>query len=711
MKRSLCILLLAVSAQYAFAEEEKREQKNTTEQESVTEKERQLMTEIIITADPLNHNLLEHSSPVSVLEKKELLLNTETTIGETIGKQPGVSTSYFGPGASRPIIRGNAGDRVRVLKNGIGTLDVSNTSEDHAVSTNPITAESIEILRGPETLLFGSSAIGGVVNITDTSIPKKSFGKLVTGAVDLRAGTNDDEATGAAKLEGSVENFNYHLDYFHQKTNDIEIPGTAVSDKLVEQQTEQGEEVDEGENGTLFNSGTRSQGYTAGGSYVWDKGYFGVSVNRIDSTYGVPGLPEEGHGDEEEEGEVEAIIGEAEEEEGVSIDLDQRRVDLQAGLTDISETIESINFKLGLSKYEHVELEGSEIGTTFDNDAAESRVEVKHSLAESLDGVVGLQLQVSDFSATGEEAFLPATDTFSPGIFIFEELEFDDHWIFQAGARYDLVNYNADGFSQDTFNPFALSAGATWDVNANNDYTVGLSFAFTQRAPSSTELYADGAHIARQIFEQGDPDLAIEQSYGFDLTFKKNTGFITGALNLFGQNYDNYINLGSAGFDEDSFPVFNYEDIQARFFGFETEAVMHLHEPLGLYSHDIDLDLQLDYVRARSISDSGDLPRIPPFRTIVGLDYGYKSLLSARVEGVFVAAQTKIDDGELPTDNYGMLNAHMYYNLFSDEHKKLSLYVKGSNLNNVEARVHSSFLKEFAPLRGRNVLFGLRGEF
>ena len=262
-------------------------------QDSVVEQEQNRLTNITISADPFNHNLLEHVSPVTVIEKKELLLKAQTTIGETLAREPGVSSSYFGPGASRPIIRGKAGDRIRVLKNGLGTQDVSNSSEDHPVSVNPLNAETVEVLRGPETLLFGSSAIGGVANITDNSIPENEIGKDLTGTFDLRGGTADNELTGALKLEGQKDKFNWHVSYFHQDTDDIEIPGFAESDELrAAEAAEEGGEEGEGEaedNGILSNSATRSQGLTVGSSYIWDKGFIGVSFNGWESVYGVPG--------------------------------------------------------------------------------------------------------------------------------------------------------------------------------------------------------------------------------------------------------------------------------------------------------------------------------------------------------------------------------------------------------------------------------------
>lgn len=720
------------------------------EEDEVRKKEIQKLTEITITAEPLAPSILEYTQPASVVEEKELRVLAEPSIGETVGLEPGVHSSYFGPGSSRPIIRGNGADRVRVIKNGIGSLDVSNTSEDHAVGVNPLLAESVEILRGPETLLYGSQAIGGAVNITDNSIPEENTGKPVSGMVDFRGRTGNDELTGGGVLEGSVGSFNYHLDGFYQDTGDIDIPGDAESARLQEMEEEEGEEHEQ-PSGVLANSATRTKGVTIGGSYVFDNGFVGVSVNGFDSNYGIPGhshAHELGHDDHDEDhhdehgmsheeifdhdddqddhGEGhEEILGHdddhdeehgeehehGEEEGGVRIDLEQVRFDTRGRFDDVSSSIESIKYNVGLSNYDHSEIEGGAVGTRFENDAVDARVEVLHAPLAGMDGVVGFQVQASDFNSEGEEAFLPQVDSFSPAIFLFEELELNENWKLQFGGRYEYAHYDAAGLSSDDFHPFSLSSGVVWDPTAENDYMVGLTFAYTQRAPSFTELYADGVHVARQAFEVGDQNLDKEQSWGFDLSFRKNTGMITGLLDVFVQDYDDYINLAGTGEEEDDLPVFNYENINAIFWGFETEVIFHLHEAIGFQEQELDFGVQVDYVRARNQSDSDDIPRIPPLRTIVGLEYGYKELGRARVEGVFVEEQDDVAEFELPTDSYQLLNAMVEVDIPVEEDFQIALFVRGTNLTDDEARVHSSFIKDLAPLRGRAFLFGTRTTF
>lgn len=675
------------------------------ESESVRARELREMTEIHVTADPFNPSLLEHSRPVTIVEKEELLRRAEPTLGATLGTLPGVAESSFAPGASRPIIRGNAGERVRVLRNGIGTLDASSLSEDHAVTVNPLAAETIEVLRGPETLLYGSSAIGGAVNVTDRSIPEQAAGEPLSGAADFRAGTADNELSGAVLLGGEAGRFNWHFNAFHQDADDIEIPGEAESDRLQQTEDDNHEERHNEASGTLPNSQTRSKGATIGGSYIWEKGFIGTAIQGLSSRYGIPA----GH----MHGEEEADAGDdlETEDSGVRIDLEQVRLDIRGQVREVSSFVESLRFKLGVSDYRHDELEGNEIATTIQTEALEGRVELAHSSVAGWKGVWGTQLQASDLRLSGEEAYLPNTDSLSSALFAFEERALDEHWRLRIGGRYELAAYDASGSEEKTFQPLGTSVGAVWDPTGRNNYTVAGTLAYTQRAPAASELFADGPHLARGIFEIGNSDIDNEESYGLDLTLRKNTGLVTGALSLFAQDYENYIELAAAGAEKDGLPLFIYEEIRALFWGFEAEGALHLHELFELWSHDLDLLAQLDMVRAKNTSDDSNLPRIPPLRGKVALHYEYRNRFGAGVEGVFVDAQTRTPEFELPTDSYQLLNASAHLRLPPLDSRQLTLYLNGTNLTNEEARLHTSFLRDVAPLRGRSLLVGIRASF
>lgn len=695
------------------------------------------MSEIVITADPLRPGILEYGTAASVVDRDVVLLRGKSSLGETLSSEPGVSSTYFGPGASRPVIRGNSGERVRVLQNGVGTFDVSNLSEDHAVTVDPYSIEQVEVLRGPETLFYGSNAIGGLVNVYDDSIAEKAVGAPAKGELDYRMGTGDDEISGAAKLKGELGKFNWNISGFSRNTHDVDIPGFAESAGLrAGEAAEGGEHEEEEAYGTLPNTATRTRGATVGGSYVWDKGFVGASVSTFHSRYGVPGhVHVEGHSDEEGPHEEEHAdhhdnellhedsgshvvshalgeeAGHSEEEAGVAIDMEQVRMDVRGEVRDVSSLIDRVRVRGGISNYDHKELEGAEVGTVFENNAGEARIEAVHTEQAGLRGAAGLQFQGSDFSSKGEEAFVPPNTVIAPAVFLYEEYKLNKQWKLQAGGRSEYTQIDPDGLPTKEFFPFGLSTGAIFDPAGNNEHTVGLSVAYTQRAPAATELFADGAHIARQIVERGDSTLGEEASWGTDLTFKRNYGIVTGALNFFYQQYDDYINLSATGEEDGGFPVFSYENIRARFWGAEAESTLHVHELLGWYEHEVDLGAQVDLVRAKNLSDSDDIPRIPPLRTQLRASYHWKRAWGAHVEGVFVEDQERLADFELPTDSYQLLNAAVEYTLPATPNSQLTLYAQGFNLTDEEARVHASFLKDQAPLPGQSILFGVRGTF
>ncbi len=699
------IFSLLILPSLAFAQESKTNSK--------TEKEVKQLNEIVITADPFNPSLIDNASPVTVVDKEQLRAHGDGTIGEALSHEVGVSSSYFGPGASRPIIRGNGGERVKILNNGISTLDVSSTSEDHQVTANPLTADRIEIHRGPETLLFGSQAIAGVVNVIDNKIPESGVGRELTGDIQFRTSTADNESTTALAIEGQKNDYNWHLDAYSLDTEDIDIPGNAESDRLLELE---GEEADPDANGTLENSFSRSSGLSFGNSFVKDWGFIGFGVTTTRSSYGVPGHGHEEEGEEEEGHEEE----EEEEEEGpVTIGLEQVRVDIRGRVDNPFDNIKSLKFNLAGSNYDHTENEGAEIGTRFSNDAFEGRVELAHDEINnslgSWNGTFGTQVEFANFAAIGEEAFIPQNDRSAFALFAFEENKINDKLRVQLGSRVEHVLLDPNDIASDSFTPFGFSAGLVLDPNGHSDYKVGLTASYTQRAPSAAELYADGPHVARSIFEVGDPDLDTENVFGLDFTLKKNTGLFTGTLNLFLQNYNDFINLSPNGTEEDGLPAFDYNQVNARLYGVELDYAIHLHELFGMLSNELDFYGQFDMVRGENRTFDDDLPRITPVRTKVGLRYSWRDRFLARVEAQFVAAQNRVAEFELPTDSYTLLNVFLEQKLPSIEAFEndvdLSLFVRGTNLTDDEARVHTSFIKDIAPLRGANFQFGVQASF
>ena len=643
--------------------------------------------EIVVstTADP--RHLSQLFQPVGVLSGDDLKTRTEISIGETLAQQPGVSSTYFGPGSSRPIIRGLGGDRVRILQDGVDSGDASSTSPDHAVSIDPLSAERIEIARGPATLLYGSNAIGGVVNVLSNAIPEEIPGAKITGDVELRGGSSEDERSGSVKLDGAAGDIAWHLEGFSRETDDYEIPDDAVIDGQTP--------------GVLENSAVESDGGTFGLSYVFDGGFVGVSVSGLDTLYGIPG----GHGHEEEDGHGEEE--DHDEEEAIRIDLEQIRVDLKGGWQDLPGFLDSVRFRLGGTDYEHVELEGEgeEIGTTFLNDSWEARLEGSQDRTGNWHGSFGLQFANREFSAIGDEAFVPPTDTDKLGVFAFQELDRGE-WRFQFGGRYETQDTAAEDNPDRSFDGISLSAGTIW---APSDmWSIALNAARAVKLPTPEELYSDGPHLATGAFESGDPDLTEEVSLGLDVTLRATREAWRGTLNLFANDFDDYIFQVFTGEEEDGLPVAQFTQGDALFYGAEAE----LHFPmLESEPHHLELDLMGDLVRAELSEIDDDLPRIPPARMAAGLRYRSPTWsANAEVRRTFEQDRVSELEGETPTDAFTMVNASLGYH-FDWGNTIHHVELRGRNLTDEVARVHTSFLKDEVVLPGRDFRLSYRVSF
>jgi len=663
--------------------------------------------EVVVSASADPRRQLEVAQPTSVLAGEELDARLEGTLGATLDEQPGVSSTYFGPGASRPVIRGLGGERVRTLESGLGTADASAASPDHAVSVDPLSAERIEILRGPATLLYGSSAVGGVVNVLDGRIPDHVPAE-VTGRVELLGGTVADERSGAVSLTGGSGRIAWHADYLRRETGDHEIPGFAESRRLraeehgEDEEGEHGEEGDEAAEafGVLENSALDNESGAVGLSWVTDRGFLGVSYRGFDTFYGVPGHAhgeEEGHGDEGHEDEEHG-------EEPVRIDLEQRRVDVEGELRRELGFFRGAKLRFGTADYEHAELEGEAVGTRFLNDSWEGRFELVQRPWRSLNGSVGLQLSRSDLTAVGDEAFVPPSVTESAALFVFEELAAGDELTWQLGLRYETQEVEpAGGLPPRSFDGVSASAGLVWTFAPDLSLTASLSRS--ERLPTATELYAGGPHAATRAFEVGDPDLSTEESLGVDLALKAGGERANGSLNLFVNSFDRFVYEQPTGELEDGLSVVRFVQRDAEFAGGEIDAVVRVAD---FGSGHLDLTGRADYVRAE-LDDGTPLPRIPPLRYGLGLSF-HQGPWRAAVEGRRIAEQDRTAPSELPTDGHTLLNASASYRIVSGDLVS-EIVLRGTNLTDEEARNHVSFLKDLVPLPGRDLSLILRLSF
>lgn len=602
--------------------------------------------EIVVTASADSRRESEVYQPVNVLSEEELQSRIQPTLGETLAQEPGVTSTSFGAGASRPVIRGLGADRIRVLEEGVGTGDVSNVSPDHAVSVDPSGAEQIEIVRGPATLLYGSNAVGGVVNVISARVPSRVTTDPLTGSVDVRYSSAAEEKTTALTLDGGAGHFAWHADFSLRDTNDYDTP-----------------------EGDVFNSSLDARTGTIGGSYVADRGYFGAAVTGFSTSYGIPG-------------------------EEVRIDLDQRRFDIRGELSQLA-IFENVRLRLGITDYEHVELEGEEIGTRFTNDGFEGRLEARHKPFGRVNGTWGVQLTSTDFEAMGEEAYIPPNASTARAVFAFEELP-GERFDFQFGARYEHqdVSVDADGLPDRDFGGISGSVGTIWKPSGGT--IVALSLARAVRLPTATELYANGAHAATRQFEIGNPMLNEETSLGVDLSFRRTVGRFRGELNLFNNSFDGYIYESPTGEVADELPVFAFVQRDARFRGLELSTHTHL---LSRGESHLELDLGADYVRA-TLRGGENLPRIPPMRAHAGLTL-HGGPLNARLEVRHTFEQDDIASYETNTDAYTFVNAHVGYRFFL-QNTIHDVMLRATNLTDELARSHVSALKDVAPLMGRD---------
>ena len=667
---------------------------------------------IIVSASGLEQ--LDLLAGTSVLEIGDIQRNTVTgQLGELLSKLPGVSATSFSPGASRPVLRGQQAERVRVLVDGVGTSDVSNTSADHATTIDPITVERIEVLRGPAVLLYGSQAIGGAVNVIDKRIPTRMPDHNVhldaLGGVD--SATN--MRTGAASLDvGVTSNLVLHVDGSWRESDDIDIGGFQLSNALrAEVLAAADEEEDEGaleeaaelravagQRGTVLNTGAESWTVNAGFGLILGDSAFGASVGYYDSSYGVPTRPGTVHAEEEgEEG------GEEEGEELVTIGLEQFRADFKGDIALGDGAFERLKLRVGYSDYTHTEFEGAEVGTTFDSTSVEARAELVQAAGGTLRGSSGVQYTHRDFFAQGAEAYVPPNLTEQLAVFTLQEFGTGPVQI-EAAARAEFTNVEAQtlGLERD-YDTFSGALGLVYE--GVEGVRIGINGSRAERAPSAEELFAEGPHIATQAFEIGNPDLAVESAWGLEAYARGRMGAGTFSLTAFRQWFSDYIILEETGEEEDGLPVFEYLQRDADFWGVEAEFSYPVIDTDGFK---LLTDLSASYVEAE-LDDGSAVPRIPPLSLLGALE-AQTDAFDLRGEVQWFDGQNRVTAFETPTDSFTLVNAVAAWRPLSGN-QNVTVQIAADNIFDVNGRRHASFTKEFVPLIGRNFRASVRLSF
>ena len=690
---------------------------------------------IDVHATPMHLSVMESATPVSVLSGETLRRQQAATLGDTLEKLPGVQSNFHGNVASTPIIRGLSGPRVLITQNGLDVSDVSRVGPDHAVASEASTAKQIEVLRGPATLFFGSGAIGGVVNVVDQRVPTSTETR---GEFVLETQTVNDQKLGTFNVTTGVDNMAFYADGFYRDSNDYETPVAP--------------DIDDPDGAHVVeNSNEESNGFTLGTSYLFDQGYVGVAVERFEREYGVPG---HSHGGDT----------------SVFADLEQTKYQLLGEYNFTNDFLQSVHFRAGYTDYEHAEVEGGLVGTTFSNETEELRVELLHKPMAGWRGGISLHYKGSDVFAQGEEAFTPPSEMEMFAVALMEERHFGD-FLVQLGARAESVTLDASSvllpeldahehddehdhdehahdehehegsefvrqFAVDQeITPISLSAGVVYTINES--YNVGVSLSRSERAPSASELLSFGPHIGTRTYEIGalfdlseegefvlsQTAIDLETANNIDLTFRKTQGDVGFVFNAFYNQVDNYYfqeetglfaesghdhDHGEEGHGEEGHDEHS-DELPVYLFG-SADAILHGFELQVAWqtTDNLKLDFFADYVKAR-LKDGGALPRTSPMR--VGSHVAYTlDNIRADLDITYFAKQDDISTFETETDGYTLVDASITYDIPLGD-IDLSVYLSGENLTDEEARVHTSFLKDIAPRPGRNFAFGVRGYF
>lgn len=646
----------------------------------------------IVVTGAITRDQEDSSSPVSIVAGAELQRALRPQIGDALISQPGVSTSSFGPNASRPILRGLSGERVRILTDGIGAFDVSNTSADHAVAIDPLLAERIEVLRGPASLRFGSSAIGGVVNVLDARIPTLLPDRQISIQTRAVYASGADERSGGANAALLLaDRFVLSAGGSLTDTDDLRVGGALLSSRLRDIARASGDpdvRALADLSGRLPNSGSRTRTANLGAAFIDDGNDIGLSLSRYESVYGLP---------------VRFDLTPGAEQEAVSIDAEQWRTDVRAGVAIPGGMFDRLSVRAGYADYAHVEREGDGgVGTLFANEGIEGRVELRQRRRGGWQGVSGIQYFFRDFLAVGAEAFVPPNDTEQVGMFTVQEVDLGPVRL-ELGGRIERTSIRSvsAGFDRH-FTARSIAAGAF--VPLTSALRFGLNLSSTARAPAAEELLANGPHVGTQTYEIGDPAFGIERARGIELVGRFDAAGLALDVALYRTRFANYIYEFETGEVREDLPVFQFAQGRATYHGIEVEARATLIEQ-GRWS--LSVDAIADAVRAR-IAGFGPAPRIPPLRLLGGIE-ARSDRLGARIEVEHAARQERVTGFETPTPSFTLANVSFDWTPWSDRDLRLTL--SAANLFDTLARRHASFLKEYAPLPGRDIRVGFSAPF
>lgn len=683
-KNLLSVAILAVIAPSVYAQDDESTQKLDT---------------IQVTAHPLVQTAVDYSAADNVI-KSDQLVQGGTTIGEALSDQVGVYSNQFGPGASRPVIRGQDAARVKVLANASETMDVSTLSPDHAVTVDPTLAKQIEIVRGPSTLLYGAGNVGGLVNITDNKIPTQMPENGYEGKLGVRYNTGNDEKLATAgvtvglgdqvalRVEGLKRDANNYIapDYVHEGEKERRVDNTFAE----------------------------SQNVTLGLSWIYDRGFTGVSYTNRQDQYGLPGhnheyesceahLAGQPHlhcGEHDHDHEEDTHEAHDHSHAGPWVDLKSERYDFRSELADPFAGFQKLRVQASYTDYQHDEIEEGQAATTFKSEGYDTRLELLHNPIGAWEGVIGTQFGRQKLDITGEEALFAGPSTTDKwSLFALEHRQWNDVH-FELAARLDQQSIDIDSPQKDyDDHAFSYSGAANWAFAPN--YKLSLVASHQERLPMAQELYSQGKHLATNTYELGNENLAVEKSNNLELGFHYDTDRLNYHVHVFHNWFDDYIYAQTLDRYED-FRLIQYTQDKARFYGAEGEISYQLSP---IYT----ATLFGDYVRGK-IDAEGDAPRVPGGRVGTRFDADFGDGFSGTAEYYRAFKQDKIAVYETETDGYNMVNLGLAYAARLSDKTDYRVYAKANNLLDETVYNHASFLSTL-PQMGRNFTVGLEFGF
>ena len=670
--------------------------------------------EIIISASAHQKSAQEVAGTFNVIAGDELQRDAAATLGDTLQNQVGIASSSFGPGVGIPMIRGLGGKRIEILQNSSSVGDASDISPDHAIATEALLAERIEILRGPATLRFGPGAIGGVVNVIDNRIHLSAF-EGIEGALESRYSSGNDGVATVARFDAGNGPLNLHLDGVSRDSNDVKIPGLADLDDS------------DSSNGFIANSDARADSLSAGASWVQGNSVMGFSVSHLDNNYGLPPASHGAHSEDSDVGHDDIVV---------RIDMQQTSYQGKLLLSNLGDFFDRLNVDVSYTDYQHKEQEfdldtgDRAISSTIEAQSRELHAELTHLERAGWFGTMGLQVSSRDFGSSGEESFIPASTTSRQGLYWLEETAIADNNL-EVGIRFDRQKIEMADQSL-SLDHDSVNIGASWIAPLSEHHRLSLTLAHSERAPAAEELLTLGTHVATNSYEIGNTRLSGESSNSIELTWVyegDEESLLTFRGSVYHNQFSNFIfqqdtglslshDLEDMGFEglqacssaladfsnsldeyTDAITCYLFEQRDATFSGIELESSYQLSDAQSI-------ELQADLVRGQFTAGSNrDIPRLPPAKIrasyVVESDHWRAGLNITRA-----AAQNNAGENQMSTLGYTRLDASLSYN-----QPNWSVFVQGQNLTDRDIRNATSFLREIAPEAGRNLTIGLRYQF